>query len=150
MRHSDLQQRKFHACQMNFRWTESDLSTPRPAELSPVCASMKAALLDDGLGYFHRCRLTHLAESGGAALGDLGLQRADKLAQLHAVIQLLHEELCSHLLAWKSGKIQNKSSSSSARAFCKDLTHLISLCLSKPHQTRVYYNIFLLRRCLLL
>ena len=57
--------------------------------------------LDDRPSYFHRCCLTHLAERGGAALGDLGLQHADKLAELHAVVQLLHEKLCSHLLAWK-------------------------------------------------
>lgn len=42
--------------------------------------------------------VTHLAECRGAALGDLGLQRANKLAELDAVVELLHEELGSDLL----------------------------------------------------
>lgn len=42
--------------------------------------------------------LTHLAEHRRAALGDFGLQHADELAELHAVVELLHEELSSHLL----------------------------------------------------
>lgn len=52
---------------------------------------------------FNYCRLpfsglTHLAECRGATLGDLRLQDADKLAELHAVVELLHEELGPHLL----------------------------------------------------
>lgn len=62
---------------------------------------MKSWPLHESPSYSGRVRLTHLAELGGAALGDLALQHADELAQLHAVVQLLHEELRSHLLAWK-------------------------------------------------
>lgn len=49
---------------------------------------------------FHPRSVTHLAEGGGAALCDLRLQHPDELAQLHAVVQLLHEELRPHLLSW--------------------------------------------------
>lgn len=44
---------------------------------------------------------THLAQRRRATLGNLGLQRANELAELHAVVQLLHEKLGSHLLAWR-------------------------------------------------
>lgn len=44
--------------------------------------------------------VAHLAECGGAALGDLCLQRANKFAELDAVVELLHEELGSDLLIW--------------------------------------------------
>lgn len=57
--------------------------------------------LDCRPSYFHHCLVTHLAERGRAALGDLGLQHTDKLAQLHTIIQVLHENLGSHLLSWK-------------------------------------------------
>lgn len=70
----------------------------------PPCVSMKAALLYDRPSYFHRCRLTHLAECGGAALGNLSLQHTNKFTELHAIIKLLHEKLCSHLLSWKKWK----------------------------------------------
>lgn len=38
-----------------------------------------------------------LVELRGAALGHFGLQHSDQFTQLHAVIQLLHEELRSHV-----------------------------------------------------
>lgn len=64
---------------------------------------------DDNPTYFHGRLLTHLAECGGAALGDLSLQHADQFTELHAIIELLHEKLCSHLLACKAERHRMKS-----------------------------------------
>ena len=78
------------------------LSPPPPPPPTPTCEHESCPLGRVSELFSSRCRVTHLAERRGAALGDLGLQHADQLAQLHAVVQLLHEKLCSHLLPWKN------------------------------------------------
>ena len=83
----------------------------------------------------HGCWLTDRAERRGAAHRHLGLQRADQLAELHAVIQLLHEELCSHLLACttqdKIEELHYYYDSSDLSRFV-DLNHTFSPNLSQP------------------
>lgn len=49
-------------------------------------------------------RREELALCRGAALGDLSLQHTNKLAELYAVIQFLHEKLCSHLISQHAGE----------------------------------------------
>lgn len=78
-----------------------------PLNLSRV--STKTALWMITQPIFHGCFLTHLAECRGAALGDLSLQHANQFTELHTIIELLHEKLCSHLLACKVERHQIKS-----------------------------------------
>lgn len=63
-----------------------------------------------------RFHLTHLAESRRADLGDFVLQDSDESAELHAVIQLLHEELSLHLLSCRNKSLNQQCWSRERRA----------------------------------
>lgn len=69
-----------------------------PHSVQPAGSRPKAPLW--AAVYFLPSCLTHLAESRGAALGDLCLQHANEAAELDAVVELLHEELGPDLLIW--------------------------------------------------
>lgn len=73
-----------------------------------------------------KMQTSHLAERRGAALGHLGLQDADELAKLHAVVQVLHEKLGSHLLSWKIKTTKQMIVSGRTFSF---------LCKKRRHQT---------------
>lgn len=73
-----------------------------------------------------------LAELRRAALGNLRLQHADKLAELHAVIQLVHKKLGSHLLpqhaAEPNGQILLHGHQGGLMPHCQPLVILENVC----------------------
>lgn len=75
----------------------TDVSAPGQ-EVGGVVASKEGAWRGIPLACYLPCR-KQLAKRRGAALSDLSLQHTDKLAELHTIIQVLHESLGSHLLS---------------------------------------------------
>lgn len=94
-----------------FWFNTNQINSERPCRSppKPLTCEHENCPLDDNPTYFYGCLLTHLAECRGAALGDLSLQHTDQFTELHTIIELLHEKLCSHLLACKVERHQMKS-----------------------------------------
>lgn len=101
-------QPEYDAC---FWFKTNQINSERPCRSppKPLTCEHENCPLDDNPTYFRGCLLTHLAECRGAALGDLRLQHANQFTELHAIIELLHEKLRSHLLACKAERLQMKS-----------------------------------------